>query len=63
MKVVRYLGEHGKCTTAVIAELLNVKDRQARGILGNMVKKDILKKSGNARNTVYLPGGLFSDEE
>ena len=63
LAVVRYIRRNGTCTTAMIAELLNVKDRRARSILGDLVKKDVLKKTGNARNTIYQAGKCFPDEE
>ena len=61
--VVNYVRENGQCTTAIIAGLLHVKDRRARSLLGNLVKKEVLLKEGNARNTVYRAGTKFPEEE
>lgn len=63
LSVVRYIQKNGTCTSAIIAEILNVKARRARSILGDLVKKDVLIKTGNARNTVYKAGKFFPDEE
>lgn len=57
--IVRYLRENDECTTSAIAELLDVTSRRAMGILGSLVKKDVLQKVGNARNTVYQAGKNF----
>ncbi|MCI8982693.1 MAG: hypothetical protein HFG78_09865 [Hungatella sp.] len=46
-----------------MAELLDLKGRQTRGILGGLVKKGILEKVGNARNTSYQAGGSFPCEK
>lgn len=57
--IVKYVHENDECTASAIAGLLDVTGRRARGILGNLVKKEVLKKVGNARNTVYRAGGNF----
>jgi predicted HTH transcriptional regulator len=57
--IVMYVKENGTCTTAKVGELLEVKDRRARAILETLVKKQILKKQGKARNTIYLAGEQF----
>jgi len=54
--IVKYIYENNECTASAIAGLLEVTSRRARGILGSLVKKDVLKKVGNARNTVYRAG-------
>lgn len=59
--IVGFVKSNGSCTTSQVAELLLVKDRRARVILGSLVKKNILKKSGNARNTMYLAGEQFPE--
>lgn len=41
-------------TTARAAELLGVKQRRARAVLLDMVKKNYLKKEGAARSTIYV---------
>lgn len=57
--IIRYVREQRGCTTAAIAELLDLRNRQTRGILGGLVKKGILVKVGNARNTSYRAGECF----
>ncbi|MEG0959973.1 MAG: hypothetical protein RSE60_02725 [Erysipelotrichaceae bacterium] len=57
--VVKYVRDNQSCTTAQVVELLNVKDRRARGILSDLSEKEILKKSGKARNTIYIAGSRF----
>lgn len=57
--IIRYVREQRGCTTAAIAELLDLRNRQTRGILGGLVKKGILEKVGNARNTSYRAGECF----
>lgn len=57
--VIQFVRDNHICTTSDIAELLSVKDRRARYILGNLVKKQILGKTGKARNTMYIVGERF----
>lgn len=57
--MVRYIKEKGMCTTAIIAELLNVKDRRARAILGELVKKDVLKKQEVREIPFIKQGNVF----
>ena len=59
--IVRFVKRNGSCTTSQVTGLLGVKNRRARGIIGSLVKKNILKKCGNARNTVYLAGEHFPE--
>lgn len=61
--IINFVRKNGQCTTALIADLLNVKDRRARSLLGNLVKKAVLSKEGKARNTVYLAGTQFPEDE
>ncbi|MCD7820583.1 MAG: ATP-binding protein, partial [Lachnospiraceae bacterium] len=57
--VLRYIQQEGRCTTPDAASLLGVSSRRARTVLSFLVKRDILKKSGNARNTIYIQGEKF----
>ena len=57
--IIKYIRENNQCTTTGIADLLDITSRRARGILGSLVKKGILKKVGNARNTIYQAGEKF----
>lgn len=59
LAVIKYVKDNQACTTAQIVALLGVKDRRARAILGNLITKQILKKNGSARHTVYLAGERF----
>lgn len=61
--IINFVRKNGQCTTALIADLLNVKDRRARSLLGNLVKKAVLSKEERARNTVYLAGTQFPEDE
>lgn len=58
-RVVEYVQKNQSCTTAQIVRLLNIKDRRTRGILSSLSEKEILKKSGKARNTIYIAGANF----
>ncbi|MCD8131458.1 MAG: hypothetical protein LUE16_09320 [Lachnospiraceae bacterium] len=60
--IIEYIRKEGSCTTIKIAGLLDVTDRRARTVLGSLVKKNILKKSGNARSTMYVMGTEFPVE-
>lgn len=62
LQIEKYVRKNGFCTTSVVAELLKVKERRARGLLGSMVKKSVLMKEGNARNTRYVAGTQFPEE-
>ncbi|MFG6331847.1 MAG: putative DNA binding domain-containing protein [Lachnospiraceae bacterium] len=61
--IIKYIRENDQCTTAEIAGLLDITGRRARGILGSLVKKGVLRKVGNARNTIYQAGGNFPHGE
>ncbi len=61
--IIKYIRENDQCTTAEIAGLLDITSRRVRGILGSLVKKDVLRKVGNARNTIYQAGGNFPHGE
>lgn len=57
--VLKYIRQEGRCTTSDVAALLGVSNRRARTILSFLAKRDVLKKSGNARNTIYIRGEKF----
>lgn len=59
--VAQYINENKECASQLIAQKLNITDRYARMILGGMVTKHILQKTGQARNTAYVAGELFPD--
>ena len=60
-KIYQHVLENGSVTTAMAAELLEVKQRRARVILQNMVAGSYLRKEGAARSTVYVNNaGVFS---
>lgn len=61
--IIKYIHENDQCTAAVVAGLLDITSRRARGILGSLVKRNVLKKVGNARNTIYQAGENFPYEE
>lgn len=49
-----YVKTNGSITTAEVLDLLGIKERRARAILSEMVKKRFLKKEGASRNTMYV---------
>jgi predicted HTH transcriptional regulator len=53
-KIYQYVLENGSITTAVVAELLEVKQRRARAILQDMVEGSYLRREGAARSTIYV---------
>ena len=53
-QIMQYVTEHGSITTAIVEELLQVKDRRARSILNKMVNDGILLKQGASRSTCYV---------
>ncbi|MCD7884644.1 MAG: putative DNA binding domain-containing protein [Lachnospiraceae bacterium] len=57
--VLQYIQQNGRCTASDTATLLGVSSRRARTILSLLIKRDILKKRGNARNTIYIQGEKF----
>ncbi len=59
LKILKYIYYEKKCTAAQAAEVLNVSDRRARTVLNGLIKKMVLRKSGKARNTVYVAGDNF----
>lgn len=52
--IYQYMKEHGKATSQQIAELLEVKQRRAREILGEMIHMDLIEKHGAYKSTVYV---------
>ena len=52
--IYQYMKEHGKATLQQIAELLEVKQRRAREILGEMIHMDLIEKQGAYKSTVYV---------
>ena len=53
-KIHKFALENGSITTAQVTELLGVKQRRARDILGKMVDNHWLRKEGVSRSTVYV---------
>lgn len=53
-KIHRYIIENGSITTAQVTELLGIKQRRAREILGKMVGNHWLRKEGASRSTIYV---------
>ena len=53
-KIHKYALENGSITTAQVTELLGVKQRRARDILGKMIDNHWLRKEGVSRSTVYV---------
>ncbi len=65
-KIYQFAIEKNVITTTQVSEVLEVKPRRARNILGKMVENGWLRKEGASRNTVYVineDGGLDSDAE
>lgn len=54
LQVHKFALENGSISTAQAVELLSVKQRRAREILGKMVENHWLKKEGASRSTVYI---------
>lgn len=52
--IYQYIKEYGKATSQQIAELLEVKPRRVRDILGEMVQMDLVEKQGAYKSTVYV---------
>ena len=53
-QIYKFALENGFITTTQVTELLGVKPRRAREILGKMTDKDWLKKEGASRSTIYV---------
>lgn len=53
-KIHKYALENGSISSAQAVELLGVKQRRAREILGKMVENCWLRKEGASRSTVYV---------
>lgn len=52
--VYKYIAEYGQITSETVESLLHIKQRRARAILSEMVRRDIIKKVGSAQNTRYV---------
>jgi len=52
-KIYEYLISNGQITTVQVEALLEVKQRRAREILSDMIKANLIKKVGAAKNTKY----------
>lgn len=46
--------EKGQITSRHVEELLGVKQRRARSILGELVERGILERQGSYKSTVYV---------
>ena len=53
-RIHKFALENGSISTAQAVELLGVKQRRAREILGKMVDNHWLRKEGASRSTVYV---------
>ena len=53
-QIHKFALENGSISTAQAVELLGVKQRRAREILGKMVDSHWLRKEGASRSTVYV---------
>jgi len=53
-KIVNFLIENKKINVNQVEKLLNLKERRAREILSNMVKKGILEKIGKTKGSYYI---------
>ena len=53
-KILEYIKENGKITSRQAEELLEVKQRRARSILGELVNMGILERKGMYKSTVYV---------
>lgn len=53
-KVLRYAKMHGRITRPDVEELLNVSGSTASRLLKKMVKNNLLKQEGKARDTKYI---------
>jgi len=51
--IYEYLVSNGQITTVQVEALLEVKQRRAREILRDMIKANLIKKVGAAKNTKY----------
>ena len=52
--IIQFVKEKGRITSRQAEELLEVKQRRARSILGEMVNMGILERQGSYKSTVYL---------
>ena len=53
-QIYKFTLENGFITTTQVTELLGVKPRRAREILGKMTDKNWLRKEGASRSTIYV---------
>ena len=52
--IIQFVKEKGAITSRQAEELLKVKQRRARSILGEMVNMGILERQGSYKSTVYV---------
>ena len=53
-QILQYVKQNGKITSHQVEELLHVKQRRARTILGEMKQQGLLEKQGAYKTTVYV---------
>lgn len=53
-KILEFVKEQGQITSHQAEILLEVKQRRARDILGDMVKLGVLERQGAYKSTVYV---------
>ena len=54
VKVYDFIVTYGHITSVQTQDLLDIKQRRARSILSDMVKKEVIVKVGSAQNTKYV---------
>ena len=51
---MKFAKEKGKITSRQVEKVLEVKQRRARNILGELVNMGILERQGSYKSTVYI---------
>lgn len=52
--IIQFVERKGQITSRQVEELLEVKQRRARGILGELVNMGLLERQGSYKSTVYV---------
>ena len=52
--ILKFAKEKGKITSRQVEEILEVKQRRERNILGELVNMGLLERQGSYKSTVYI---------
>lgn len=62
-QILQYVEEKGTITSKQAERLLQVKQRRARMVLGEMMKQGLLERQGSYKGTMYVQAGKLGKQD